>query len=1488
MAFSKKNIKYFRKHRLLVGSFFVFTFFIFQFINLLLPTVFAAPDLELTYHGKLTDNLGLAVPNGIYNFTLTIHDAQNGGNCVWSARGTCGTPSSKSVTVTNGVFTTALGESGDAPLNVTFGTNYYLEVQIGSNSPMTPRRKITPAGFALNANRLNGLTADNYIDTSGTGQIKAGALTVNGNFSVGSGALQINPSGQVTAGSWRGTAISSTYGGTGINTSSASGVPTLSSGTWSVNSNLSVALGGTGTSTQFTPGSIVFAGASGIYNQDNANFFWDDTNDRFGIGTNAPSATLTVAGKSNSTLVTSGTVTLSNMRMSSISNTAFVDFSSAGALLPYKGNRVVIADGEGDIIEGYIKDAGSGETLSGTNIITSWTNGIPPITDYSIFTSSGSNITRAYEGSAGLAPSAQSNAAAVLPGQLYKLTINMSRTSGVIPFFTITESSHQYYYNLSNGLNTIYYLSSGASVKLMVSNMADTADFSATFDMQKVLTPSATGVTIVNMINGTSYNWLNKDANFGYNNSSGYTYRIYDDAPGNALAMSHPVTGNLLTVKNTGNIGIGTTSPSAKLHTIGTTEQFRVGYDTSNYFSTTVGSTGGVNFDAVGAGAGFTFSDSLTIAGNILPSTNDTYDLGSDTSRFRDLYLGGDTVHIGTSGTDEGLFSYNTTANILNFNTDSTTNGDIAFFTNNLYLDKSTGNIGIGTTSPTFNLDVIGVAGFGGISTSNLIFSGNASSILSAHYGFDGYTNFSGGIGTGSESSNALRITNTGNLTNIGSIQGGEMSLARGGTFVAKVNYSTAPYPHSIATGDVNGDGNIDLAVGASSNVSILLNNGNGTFSSKTDYPSFGAQSGNNIVLSDFNGDGKADLAVANGSYINYISVLINSGNGTFAPKVNYPTGTSPNGVVAVDFNGDGSTDLAVANANANSVSVLFNNGNGTFAPKVDYPTSAVPFSVSTGNLNGDGKADLAVANTSSSSVSVFFNNGNGTFAPKVDYSTGNQPDSVTIGDVDNDGQDDLVVANYGSSTISVLINNGNGTFAPKVDYPANSPRSVAIDDINGDGKNDVVLDEWWNSSLSVLINNGNGTFASLVTYSAGSGAFGIALADFNNDNISDIVVANNYDHTVSVLMNQSKSMLYAQASTGNIGIGTSSPTQLLTVNNGTTTGTYTTTGWVHASDARLKTNIEPIDDPLHKVLQLDNVYFNWKTNPNSDRQIGFIAQDVKNIIPEVVVGNEQDGYGIAYGNITALLAGAIKEQNTQITTNTKNLTTKATATSLADLQKMTDEQFLETSELLRSTRNGDDTLRDDILVLQADANFQADTIGEVQNSLADAQAGLSVLNTLLNFTENDYAHFTDLLSINPEKIVYVDAKQNVTIGGIMVVTRIETNALVITGEEKGATIGEAEIVKDAYDVFVPTNVAVQNSRIFITPKGGVVTQTLSITRIDDNSGFHVTVAEPTEKPIKFDWLIVEDDIERDAESGITTGDAPNDLNPEISQENPL
>jgi exonuclease VII small subunit len=97
--------------------------------------------------------------------------------------------------------------------------------------------------------------------------------------------------------------------------------------------------------------------------------------------------------------------------------------------------------------------------------------------------------------------------------------------------------------------------------------------------------------------------------------------------------------------------------------------------------------------------------------------------------------------------------------------------------------------------------------------------------------------------------------------------------------------------------------------------------------------------------------------------------------------------------------------------------------------------------------------------------------------------------------------------------------------------------------------------------------------------------------------------------------------------------------------------GTATASGDVVAySDARVKANIKPIDSSLEKVLKLTGVTYNRTDLEDKSTKIGFIAQEVEKVVPEVVTyDSEKDRYGVSYGNVTALLVEAIKEQQTQI-----------------------------------------------------------------------------------------------------------------------------------------------------------------------------------------------------------------------------------------------
>ena len=95
--------------------------------------------------------------------------------------------------------------------------------------------------------------------------------------------------------------------------------------------------------------------------------------------------------------------------------------------------------------------------------------------------------------------------------------------------------------------------------------------------------------------------------------------------------------------------------------------------------------------------------------------------------------------------------------------------------------------------------------------------------------------------------------------------------------------------------------------------------------------------------------------------------------------------------------------------------------------------------------------------------------------------------------------------------------------------------------------------------------------------------------------------------------------------------------------------GTFTATGNVTAfSDRRVKENIKTIDNALAKVLCLRGVTYNRTDLEDKSEQIGVIAQEVKEILPQVVI-EENDRYSVAYGNIVGVLIEAIKEQQAQI-----------------------------------------------------------------------------------------------------------------------------------------------------------------------------------------------------------------------------------------------
>lgn len=192
--------------------------------------------------------------------------------------------------------------------------------------------------------------------------------------------------------------------------------------------------------------------------------------------------------------------------------------------------------------------------------------------------------------------------------------------------------------------------------------------------------------------------------------------------------------------------------------------------------------------------------------------------------------------------------------------------------------------------------------------------------------------------------------------------------------------------PQSVAAGDFNSDGLMDIAAGNTGNglVNVFCRTGDYQFAPPLPHPALGWVI--DLDSTDINGDGFLDLVAADcltgaaipctGAGISGARVFLGNGDCTFQPAILAGAGNGAVNVVTDDFNLDGRLDVAYANAYLPPVGVALGEGNGQFQAPVElsYAAAANARWVASGDLNGDAKPDLVVVDFTTSVLQVFLN----------------------------------------------------------------------------------------------------------------------------------------------------------------------------------------------------------------------------------------------------------------------------------------------------------------------------------------------------------------------------------------------------------------------------------------------------------------------------------------------------------------------------------
>ncbi|RYD68314.1 MAG: tandem-95 repeat protein, partial [Sphingomonadales bacterium] len=313
-------------------------------------------------------------------------------------------------------------------------------------------------------------------------------------------------------------------------------------------------------------------------------------------------------------------------------------------------------------------------------------------------------------------------------------------------------------------------------------------------------------------------------------------------------------------------------------------------------------------------------------------------------------------------------------------------------------------------------------------------------------------------------------------------------------------------YGNGLATGDIDGDGDVDVVTANGSEIWSYTNMGDTDGDGRADFvATVAGYTGNStadVALADLNGDGKLDIVTsAYGVLTENINQGDTNGNGLVDDFVqrNISNGSIgyTYGVTTGDLDGDGRTDVITSNYETYyyggaPVTISFNRGDTNGDGQIDYVTQAVysntsqAMGVSLGDINGDGKMDLVVGRWDNSGTDVLLNLGDTNGDGEVDFETfslgfNDYVMENTLVDIDGDGDLDIVSSGANGSNVHISINQGDsngdgGTdFVTTAHYVGYTTYGLAAVDLDGDGDVDILAPNpngYWSGNQTSYLNN--------------------------------------------------------------------------------------------------------------------------------------------------------------------------------------------------------------------------------------------------------------------------------------------------------------------------------------------------------------------------------------------------------------------------------